>query len=198
MRAIYYYGFSEADSQQQIPVIHPVVDHTYVFGQPVFGGELSYRANLTSLSRGNADFNPIIVRRLQQRPLRIQHRRPRCFDHPATVCFAAFPASTPASPRETQWKRSITDSYGQIFTPFVKLRGDAAAISIDNAPGVANYFTTGDSTEFRAMPTVGLEYRYPFISVHAWGTQTLEPIGQVIVRPDETRSASCRTKTPRA
>ncbi len=59
MRAIYYYGFSEVDSQQQIPVIHPVVDHSYVFGQPVFGGELSYQANLTSLSRGNADFNPI-------------------------------------------------------------------------------------------------------------------------------------------
>ena len=36
------------------------------------------------------------------------------------------------------------------------------------------------------MPTVGLEYRYPFISVHSWGTQTIEPIAQVIVRPNET------------
>ncbi len=35
------------------------------------------------------------------------------------------------------------------------------------------------------MPTVGLEYRYPFISVHSWGTQTLEPIAQIIVRPNE-------------
>ncbi len=59
MRAIYYYGFSEADTQAQIPRIHPVVDYDYVFGQPVLGGELSYRANLTSLSRSSADFNPI-------------------------------------------------------------------------------------------------------------------------------------------
>ena len=59
MRAIYYYGFSEADSQSQIPRIHPVVDYSYVFGQPVLGGELSYQANLTSLSRANPDFNPI-------------------------------------------------------------------------------------------------------------------------------------------
>ena len=41
-------------------------------------------------------------------------------------------------------------------------------------------------TQFRAMPTVGLEYRYPFIGVQSWGTQTIEPIAQVIVRPNET------------
>ena len=49
------------------------------------------------------------------------------------------------------------------------------------------------------MPTVGLEYRYPFISVQSWGTQTIEPIAQVIVRPERTAaSASCRTKIRRA
>jgi LPS-assembly protein len=35
------------------------------------------------------------------------------------------------------------------------------------------------------MPTVGVEYRYPFISVQSWGTQTIEPIAQVIARPAE-------------
>ena len=44
MRAIYYYGFSEADVQSQIPVIHPVIDYSYIFGQPVLGGELSYKS----------------------------------------------------------------------------------------------------------------------------------------------------------
>ena len=37
------------------------------------------------------------------------------------------------------------------------------------------------------MPTVGLEYRYPFINVQSWGTQTIEPIAQIIVRPNEPR-----------
>ena len=36
------------------------------------------------------------------------------------------------------------------------------------------------------MPTAGMEVRWPFISVHSWGTQVFEPIGQVIVRPNET------------
>ena len=35
------------------------------------------------------------------------------------------------------------------------------------------------------MPTVGLEYRYPFINVQPWGTTTVEPIAQVIIRPNE-------------
>src|SRR6185369_16225630 len=38
----------------------------------------------------------------------------------------------------------------------------------------------------RVMPTVGLEYRYPFINVQPWGTTTLEPIAQVIIRPNES------------
>ena len=35
----------------------------------------------------------------------------------------------------------------------------------------------------RAMPAIGLEYRYPFIATMSWGTQVFEPIAQVIVRP---------------
>jgi len=34
--------------------------------------------------------------------------------------------------------------------------------------GRCNFMTPGDNTVLRAMPTVGLEYRYPFISIHAW------------------------------
>ena len=37
------------------------------------------------------------------------------------------------------------------------------------------------------MPTAGVEYRYPLINVQSWGTQTIEPIAQLIVRPNETK-----------
>ena len=36
------------------------------------------------------------------------------------------------------------------------------------------------------MPDVGVEYRYPFVDVEPWGTQTIEPIAQLILRPNET------------
>ena len=58
-RSIYYFGFSQADVQSQIPVIHPVIDYNYTFDRPILGGELGYRLNFTSLTRGDADFNAI-------------------------------------------------------------------------------------------------------------------------------------------
>jgi len=81
----------------------------------------------------------------------------------------------------------MIDPYGQKWTPFASIRADIAALSVKNEPGVSNFLPAGDSTVGRVMPTVGLEYRYPFIGVQPWGTQTIEPIAQLIVRPNETQ-----------
>jgi LPS-assembly protein len=98
-----------------------------------------------------------------------------------------FPGDYNRFTAEVHWKRSYTDSIGQVFTPFASLRADAATLDVSNQPGVSNYLEPGSSDLVRAMPTVGLEYRYPFIDVQSWGTQTIEPIVQVIARPDETQ-----------
>ena len=89
---------------------------------------------------------------------------------------------------QMDWRREITDSLGQVFTPFAQLRADVATMHIDNDPGVSNFINTGDTNLVRAMPTVGLGYRYPFISVQSWGTQTIEPVAQVILRPNEAQT----------
>lgn len=186
IRSIYYYGFSEADIQAQIPVIHPVLDYSYTFGDPLFGGELSYQVNLTSLSRANAAFDPITASAYLNNTCAPINADPTT-KIPANCLLRGIPGTYTRVSAETQWRRSITDAYGQIFTPFVKLRADAAEVSIHNDPGVANYFSPGDTTQLRGMPTAGVEYRYPFISVQSWGTQTIEPIAQVIARPNEPR-----------
>jgi LPS-assembly protein len=84
------------------------------------------------------------------------------------------------------WRRTVVDGYGQVFTPFASARVDFANVEIQNDPGVSNFMKTGETDVARVMPTVGLEYRYPFISVQSWGTQTIEPIAQIIARPNET------------
>jgi len=86
---------------------------------------------------------------------------------------------------EVTWRRSIIDPLGQIWTPFASLRADINHANVNPAPGVTNFLPTGDVNAARAMPTVGVEYRYPFISAQPWGSQTIEPIAQVIVRPNE-------------
>ena len=57
LRTIYYLSFS--GNQDQVPVIHPVLDYSNVINSPIFGGEFSYKTNLTSLSRDTAAFDPI-------------------------------------------------------------------------------------------------------------------------------------------
>jgi LPS-assembly protein len=184
-RSMYYYGFSTADTQSQIPVIHPVVDYTYTFDHPVFGGELKYDVNFTSLTRQSANFDPITQSALSNGTC-TQTADP-AVKTTANCLLRGVPGTYSRVSAETKWRTSFTDSFGQVFTPFASLRADAASMQINSDPGVSNYIDTGDTNLVRAMPTVGLEYRYPFISVQSWGTQTFEPIAQVIARPNEAQ-----------
>lgn len=182
-RTIYYLGFSESDAQSQIPVIHPVIDYNYVFDRPILGGELGYRINFTSLTRQDADFDAI-TQSAQLNGTCAQTANP-AIKNTANCLLRGVPGTYSRFSAETTWRRSITDQFGQVFTPFASVRVDTAAMHIDNDPGVSNFIAPGDTNLVRAMPTVGLEYRYPFINIQSWGTQTVEPIAQVIVRPNE-------------
>ena len=184
-RTIYYLGFSESDSQPQIPVIYPVLDYNYVFDRPILGGELGYKLNLTNLTRNQANFGPITQSALISGTC-TQTANPAIKNSASCVLYGV-PGTYGRFSAEMEWRRSITDQFGQIFTPFASVRVDAGAMHIDNQPGVPNFIETGDTNLVRGMPTVGLEYRYPFINVQSWGTQTVEPIAQVILRPNETQ-----------
>jgi LPS-assembly protein len=187
-RSIYYYGFSTADTQAQIPIVHPVIDYNLTLDHPVLGGELGYKLNFTSLSRQSANFDAITSAAIGSGAC-APTADPRQI-LPASCLLRGVPGTYNRFSAEMDWRRSFTDSYGQIFTPFASARVDTAAMSINPDPGVSNYIQTGDSQVVRAMPTVGMEYRYPFINAQSWGTQTIEPIGQVIIRPNETKIGS--------
>jgi LPS-assembly protein len=184
-RAIHYLGLSAFDSQSQLPVIHPVIDYFNTVKQPVLGGELGYRFNVTSLSRSDADFNPITLAALNMNACTPTTPDPAA-KIPANCLLRGIPGDFTRGSADALWRRSIVDPVGQVWTPFASARVDAAALSVTPEPGVANYIATGDSTVVRGMAAAGVEYRYPFISAHSWGTQTIEPIAQVIVRPNET------------
>jgi LPS-assembly protein len=185
VRSIYYYGFSVADVQGQIPIIHPVMDYFYTFEQPVFGGELGFRSNLTSLSRNLVSFDPISQLATATGVCAPANADP-ALKIPQNCLLRGIPGNYSRFSAEGYWKRTYTDPIGQQWTPFGQLRGDVATSSIENQPGVSNYMATGDHSEARGMATAGLEYRYPFISVQSWGTQTVTPVAQIIVRPNET------------
>ena len=56
---MHFLGYSAADNQSTIPIVHPVVDYSNVLNRNVLGGEFSYKANFTSLSCQSASFDAI-------------------------------------------------------------------------------------------------------------------------------------------
>src|SRR5499427_8998963 len=185
MRAIHYYGFSLSDVQGTLPNVAPVIDYDYTFDRPVFGGELGTKFNFTNLNRETASFDAISANALNQGLCNVNSADPSQ-KTPTNCLLRGVPGDYSRVSAEVHWKYQYIDPFGQVFIPFASVRGDAAGIAISNQPGVSNFIDTGDTSITRAMPTVGLEYHYPFIGVQGWGTQTIEPIAQLIIRPNET------------
>jgi LPS-assembly protein len=183
-RTMYFYGLSSFDDQGQLPIVHPVIDHDYVFNSPIFGGELSFHNNLISLNRETANFDAITQAAVNG-ALCAQTADPAVINRSNCV-LRGVPGNYTRASTEWNWKATVIDSWGQMFTPFVGVRGDFADMNIANQSGVANFINVNQSDIGRVMPVAGVEYRYPLINVQSWGTQTIEPIGQLIFRPNET------------
>ncbi len=184
VRSIYYKGFSEADVQAQLPIIHPVLDYSNVLPQQLLGGELSYKFNITSLTRQQASFDAISQNAVNG-SLCTTSTADSAVLTPANCLLRGIPGTYTRASAEVDWRRTVVTDNGQMITPFFHLRGDVASVYVDNQPGVSNYIGTGESELARIMPTAGVEYRYPFVDVEPWGTQTIEPIAQLILRPNE-------------
>ncbi|MCC5978596.1 MAG: LPS-assembly protein LptD, partial [Salinarimonas sp.] len=93
---------------------------------------------------------------------------------------------------QVSWRRQIIDGLGQSWTPFAYLRADGIWSSprtggFQNAE-TANLMGSSDRFHGRMMPGAGLEYRMPMIArAGNFGVQSLEPIAQIVARPNETR-----------
>ena len=185
-RSMYFYGFSASDVQQQIPIVLPVVDHDYTVDEPIMGGELSFHNNLTAINRQSANFDPISTTAINNGLCALNTADPAAVNKSNCV-LRGVPGTYTRFSTSVDWRRTFVDPVGEMFTPFFSLRGDVASVQVLNQPGVSNYINTGNTDIVRGMPTAGLEYRYPFINVQSWGTQTLEPIAQVILRPNESQ-----------
>ncbi|WP_208977714.1 LPS-assembly protein LptD [Labrenzia sp. 011] len=159
-------GFSPVGSslQDKQPLVLPVIDYDYVFADPILAGELALTANFTSLTRDETDAFSI--------------------DGGTTAKFRGVDGTFSRLSVKGNWRRTFIDPLGQSFTPFAYMRGDLFFLASPDSDVTA---LTGESFVGRAMPAIGLEYRYPFIATFNGGNQILEPIAQIIARPNEQR-----------
>lgn len=184
-------GLSSADWNAQQPVVHPVLDYDKRINGPSFlGGEVAVTANLTSLSREAAAFQAARTDNVAYvLPAYGLYETCAVFDRDKCLVRGISGTTTRAT-AQASWRRTFIDDLGQSWTPFAYARVDGFMVNPDFA-GHQNtqlqQFIGDDVTAARAMPAIGVEYRYPFIgALGSWGTQTIEPVAQVIARPSET------------
>ncbi|WP_188609947.1 LPS-assembly protein LptD [Chelatococcus reniformis] len=192
LRGYYFKGLSSTDWQKQQPVVHPVLDYDKrIAGPSWLGGEVTLNANVTSLTRDQAYF--------QQTPAPLNNYLGyygNCTHFVKGQCIMQGVAGTYSrATAEVSWRRTFIDPLGQTWTPFASFRMDGTWLKADiNGPlnqYVPNFVDTNADVLGRVMPAVGLEYRFPLVSVtDTLGTHTIEPIAQIIARPNETRIGS--------
>ena len=196
VRGMYFLGLSVTDNQDQIPIVG-TFNYNYVFGNPLWGGEAGVKVNFNAVSRNEADFigtsaaNSFVNGGVGIGAGACALTNP----NPTQCLLRGAPGEYQRLSAELYWKKSVTDQMGQIWTPFASARVDVAHSNISALPsnytsGVTlpgqNPLQSGEGSLIRAMPVIGLDYRYPFISVQNWGTQTIEPRAQLVIRPNET------------
>jgi LPS-assembly protein len=156
--------FSDVGSQLQgkQAFVHPVIDYDGVVGRSVLGGELSWSANLTSLSRQETDAFGAVV------------------DGTTIARFRGVEGTFTRGSAEIGWRRRLYAPLGQVITPFTGARADVFAIE-NRDPNV----DLDDGLRARLMPYAGINYRWPWLITADWGTQVVEPIAEIIARPNE-------------
>ena len=182
-RTIYYLSYS--GFQDKVPVIHPVVDYSNVINHPIFGGEVSYKTNFTSLSRETAAFDPITTLANTASLCTTTSADPLA-RVPSQCLMRGMPGTYTRLTAEAQWRKSFTDPYGQIWTPFAILRADAISASISNQPGVSNFLPVGDTQALRGCRRSASNIATPSSTCSRGARTTIEPIAQIILRPNET------------
>ncbi len=156
MTAYQFGGLLLDDTRQSESYVHPVIDWSYIVGQPVLGGELGFNVNAVSQSRGNGG-GLVATNLLSGRTTQIER-----------------------ASGDIHWRRRLTDQIGITYTPFASARGDVFSIkdAIDPVTGTVIDSDTGA----RGVASAGVLAAYPWIANGNNASHVIEPIGQVIGR----------------
>lgn len=151
--------------QGKQPYVHPVIDNKIYAQEPVYGGEASLTTNFTALTRLKNDKYEITSGGASR--------------------LRAAAGNFDRLSIDAQWRRRMIDQSGGVFTPFLYFRGDAIFSDPSDDSALPQ---TSSGLIGRAMPAAGLEYSYPVAITSSFGSQIIEPIAQLIVRPNETET----------
>ena len=165
------------------PWVLPSLDYSYTLDDPVAGGELGFDVNLAVVHRADVDPD-------------YDSLSPR---------FGSVEGTTGRLTAAVEWKRNFITEGGVVLTPLLSARGDVIGTDIsaasaarysDMATSLAGLAYSHDgssygavasdvrSSYYRGMATAGMEVRWPVMFSTTSASHVLEPVGQLLVRPD--------------
>ncbi|EAS50178.1 possible organic solvent tolerance protein [Aurantimonas manganoxydans SI85-9A1] len=181
-----------ADTQ---PLVAPSFDYERIEQEGVLGGEVKLEMNVASLHRDDGSVNPICATSLYlvndmyeacRAPFAGQSQY-----RTDLLRYNALEGDYTRVSTDLAWRDAYTLQSGLVLTPMASARGDFYAADMYSS-GFNNTFgpqgaLSLDDTGTRGMATAAMEARYPYLIETANSSHVIEPIGQVILRPDEQK-----------
>lgn len=207
LRGYVIQGLAAQDIQAQQPIVHPVLDYNRTIdidpkATRGVGGQVEVDFNMTSVSAASAAYEEVGPRTLDNAyglydicnvyvPGRVIGN---------SCLLRSIGGDYTRATGEVSYQRKFIDPLGEVWTPFAfgRFTGSSLDLNTTNsytfaAYGSSSTYTNASQTAFlpgsigdtgNIIPGIGVEYRYPFMAYTRFGTLTVEPIAQVIARPD--------------
>jgi LPS-assembly protein len=195
--------------QRQDPTAVPTFDYHRTFAidpdrSNGIGGEATVELNAASIDRQEALYQSVGAQRLDSAYSLYQvcgTGTTAASYAPGNCLLRGIAGDYTRGTEQASWAKKIVDPVGEVWKPFVFERASGEATSLSGgsyaysssagSAVIPNYaqpaFFGGQSSGSAAtgMVGAGLEYRYPFIAETRFGEQIIEPIAQIIARPNE-------------
>lgn len=140
--------------------VAPVIDYQKTVD--LLGGELTFTSNLANVMRAEDD----------------------PFSWNASL-YHGTAGTTVRGTQEIAWRDQIITPVGMVLTPFASVRGDAFYLGGQTATAIGDGLTAS-ADAYRFMPAVGVQASYPILITDGESSHVIEPIAQIIARPDAT------------
>jgi len=147
------------------PTVLPVLDYNTVKTSEATGGEVTMDVNVVRLDRNRLDTRNTAVG--------------------ADLRVVGAQGEYSRASVDVGWRKVYYSQNGLTFNPFLNLRADAVSTSV-TAPADASSGGTliTQGSEFRFMPTAGLQVSYPLLARMGGSSHIFEPTAQLLLRPD--------------
>jgi LPS-assembly protein len=201
LRGFYFQGISASDYQAQQPIVAPMLEYNRRFDVAPertlgVGGQVELNVSAMNQFARAANYSSIGGRRLDS----FYSLYDVCGSYTRADCLLrGIGGDYARGTVEASWKRKYVDPVGQVWTPFTFVHANGTYLNYDTSRtysifnqnlqplsniSQSNFLGPDNTARGEIFPGGGLEYRYPFFASTSIGTMVLEPIAQIVVRPN--------------